>query len=556
MKNYHQIEPDEIFLDSSNLPDFNVHHFEGRIEQPIKKAAFQILFLLFLLVLVIFSAKAGDLQLNRGAEFAQRSLNNTLRQIPIFAERGLIRDRQGKELAWNDQSGRVYLDQAGFSHLVGYIGYPTAEEAKTGTYAPKELIGRAGVERSFNARLEGGRGLKIEEVNVKGEIVTEHVLQEPTHGESVDLAIDAGIQRQLHAAIADLAERGGYQAGSGVILDVITGEILALTNAPEYDSNVLSRGSDKAQISSYLTDKRQPFLNRAIRGLYAPGSIVKPVMALGVLNEKIISPDKQILADGVLRVPNPYSPGQFTTFKDWKVHGLVDIRRAIAVSSDIYFYVVGGGFEGQRGLGIANIDKYAKLLGYGETTGIDLEGEESGLIPTPEWKAKTFPADPDWRLGNTYHTVIGQYGFQVTPLQVARTIGAIATAGRLVTPTVIRASTSTQPLFRQITEISPADYEVVREGMRMTVAGNGGTATSLNLPGVNAAAKTGTAQVGLRNEYMNSWVAGFFPYEKPRYAFAVVMERAPNTTTLGAGIVMRQLFDWMRIYTPEYFVAD
>jgi penicillin-binding protein 2 len=556
MKNYHQIDPDEIFLDSSNLPDFNVHHFEGRIEKPIKKTAFQILFFFFLLVLTVFTVKAADLQVNKGEEFAKRSLNNTLRQIPIFAERGLIKDRKGKELAWNDQVGRLYLDESGFSHLVGYIGYPTMEESKLGKYAPKELIGRAGVERAFNDILEGGRGLKIEEVDVKGEVISEHVLQEPTHGESIELSIDAGIQAKLSSAIAELAERGGYQAGAGVILDVDTGEVLAMTNVPEYDSNVLSSGSDKEKINSYLTDKRQPFLNRAIRGLYAPGSIVKPVMALGVLNERVISPDKQIFSSGVLKIANPYVDGQFTSFKDWKAHGWVDVRRAIAVSSDIYFYVVGGGFEDQKGIGILNIDKYAKLLGYGEKTGIDLEGEEAGLIPTPEWKAKTFPNDPVWRLGNTYHTVIGQYGFQVTPLQTARTAAIIATSGKLVVPTVLKLVGSAKPKTKQITEISSEWYQVVREGMRMTVNADGGTATSLNLPGVGAAAKTGTAQVGVRNEYMNSLIIGFFPYEKPRYAFSVIMERAPNTTTLGAGIVMRQLFDWMLIYTPEYFTVN
>ncbi len=555
MKNYHQIEPDEIFLDSSNLPAFNIHHFEGRIEKPIKKTAFQILFFFFLLVLLVFTAKAADLQINQGPKFAQRSLNNTLRQIPIFAERGLIKDRQGKELAWNDQAGRVYLDQSGFSHLVGYIGYPTVEEFETGKYAAKELIGRAGVERVMNGILEGGRGLKIEEVNVKGEVISEHVLQEPTHGESIDLSIDAKIQSKFHSVIADLINQENYQAGSGVILEVNTGEILALVNVPEYDSNVLSGGRDREKINSYLTDKRQPFLNRAIRGLYAPGSIVKPVMALGVLNENIITPDKQILANGTIKVPNPYRPGQFSIFKDWKIHGWVDIRRAIAVSSDIYFYAVGGGFENQQGMGIANIDKYAKLLGYGEKTEINLEGEETGVIPTPEWKVKTFPSDPDWRLGNTYHTVIGQYGFQVTPLQVARVTGAIATSGKLITPTVLKGATSTVPVKRQISEIAAVNYQIVREGMRLAV-NDGGTAAGLNISGVQAAAKTGTAQVGVNNEYLNSWVTGFFPYDNPRYSFAMVMERGPKTNLIGATYVMRQLFEWMTIYAPEYLTIN
>lgn len=554
MKNCQQIEPDEIFLDSSNLPNFNIHHFEGRIEKPIKKNAFQILFLFFLLVLLIFTAKVVNLQVNKGEEFALRSLNNTLRQIPIFAERGLIKDRHGVELAWNDQAGRVYLDKPGFSHLVGYIGYPTAEEAKTGKYAPKELIGRAGVESALNSVLEGGRGLKIEEVNVKGEVISEHVLQEPIHGGSIDLSIDAGIQEKFSASIYDLVSQGKFVAGSGVILDLKTGELLALTNVPEYDSNVLSQGSDREKINSYLNNNNQPFLNRAIKGLYTPGSIVKPIMALGALTEGVISPEKQIFSSGALKVPNPYNPGQFTVFKDWKALGWMDMRHSIAMSSDVYFYTIGGGFEGQKGIGISNIDKYTKLFGFSEPTGVNLEGEETGLIPTPEWKAKTFPDDPDWRLGNTYHTVIGQYGFQVTPIQVARAIGAVATSGRLITPTVLKTATSTKPVFKQISEITPESYQIVREGMRLGV--EEGTVMGLSTPVVKIAAKTGTAELGARKDYVNSWVTGFFPYENPRYAFSLVMERGPVVNLIGATYVMRQVIDWMAANTPEYFTVN
>lgn len=549
-KYLNQIDPDEIFLDSSNLPNFNVHHFEGRLEKPIRKLAFHLLFIFFLLVLTVFTAKVADLQLNKGVKFAERSANNTLRQIPIFAERGLIKDRNGVELAWNDQEGRHYLEKPGFSHLLGYISYPTEEELSASKYHPKELIGRAGTEKSLNSVLEGGRGIKVEEVDVKGELVSEHVLKEPSHGESVELSIDAGIQQKMFEAISGLIDEGKFIAGAGVMMDLRTGELIALTSVPEYDSNILSKGDDQEAISNFLNNKRLPFLNRAIKGLYTPGSVVKPVMALAALTEKTISPDKQIFSSGELRVPNPYAPGQYSVFKDWKALGWVDMRHGIAMSSDVYFYTLGGGFEGQKGIGISNIDKYTKLFGYGSTSGINLEGEEAGLVPTPEWKAKTFPDDPDWRLGNTYHTVIGQYGFQVTPLQVARAIGAVATDGHLLTPTILKQNSPSVP-FTQILEVAPESYQIVREGMRLAV--EEGTAMALSTPAVPVAGKTGTAELGVSKDYVNSWVTGFFPYEEPRYVFAIVMERGHRTNLIGAPAAMRQVLDWIAQNSPQYF---
>ena len=154
---------------------------------------------------------------------------------------------------------------------------------------------------------------------------------------------------------------------------------------------------------------------------------------MGALTEGVIDPYKKILSTGSISIPNPYFPDQKTVFKDWKAHGWTDMREAIAVSSDVYFYEIGGGFESQKGLGIVNIEKYAQLFGIGQKTGIDLPDEKGGIIPGPEWKIKNFKGEP-WRIGDTYNTVIGQYGFQVTPLEMVRAISAIANYGTLVTP--------------------------------------------------------------------------------------------------------------------------
>jgi penicillin-binding protein 2 len=223
--------------------------------------------------------------------------------------------------------------------------------------------------------------------------------------------------------------------------------------------------------------------------------------------------------------------------------------QAIAVSCDVYFYEIGGGYQNQKGLGIANIEKYSKLFGFGDPTGIDLPSEKEGIIPSPEWKIANFKGDP-WRIGDTYHTAIGQYGFQVTPMEMARAVGAIANSGKLLTPHLILGDTVKE---KQITvlDLKKDYFNIVQEGMRQAVST--GTAVSLNVPYVEVAAKTGTAQLGVAKNKVNSWVIGFFPYKNPKYAFAIMMEAGPSTNGVGASSIMRQLLDWMSTNTPEYF---
>ncbi|MCC6290973.1 hypothetical protein IT398_02820 [Candidatus Nomurabacteria bacterium] len=534
------LDLDEIFLDASNLPSFNKQQFEDYIERPVSRKTFYFFSGFFLLIGLIFIGQTFNLQLLRGEALAARSENNTLRQIPIFAERGILTDRFGEILAWNDNGKRLYIEQPGLAHLLGYVSQIDGEELK----------GLDGVEKIFNERLRGQTGTKIEEVDVTGKNQSDYLLEPPVSGQNLTLAIDARLQSEIHHAIANLVSQGRFEGGAGVFLDTETGEILALTNMPEYDSNVLSTGSDRAKINGYLQDKNFPFLNRAVAGLYTPGSIVKPIMAVAALNENLISPSKKILSTGQLVVPNPYFPGQPSIFKDWKAHGWTDMRDALAVSSDVYFYTIGGGFGDQVGLGIERIAKYARLFGLGENTGSEFPNEAVGTVPTPEWKKSNFEG-AEWLLGNTYHTVIGQYGFQVTPLQVARVVSALGNGGRLVKPRLLAIQPGEVMTWDTIPGVNTESLKVVGEGMRRSVTI--GTAIGLNIPSVAIAAKTGTAELGVTKNFVNSWVTGFFPYENPRYAFALVMERGKRTNLIGATAVMRQVFDWMKIHAPEYF---
>jgi len=547
------VEPDEIFLDSKNLENFDRQQFEGRIEKPITKKTVVTLGIFFFLCAIIFLVRLGYLQIEKGSSFFDRSENNTLEKDEIFADRGIIYDRNKKELVWNkkaeegsDFPTRTYLAD-GSSHLLGYISYPMQD--KSGNYWQSEFIGKDGLEKEYNDKLKGINGTKIVETDAHGGIHSENIVNAPQRGEDLTTTIDGRIQSQLYSFIKGLSERNSFKGGSGVILDVTNGEVITSVSYPEYSSEIISQGKDRETIKGYLTDPRKVFIDKNISGLYTPGSIVKPFFALAALNEGVIDPYKKILSTGSISIPNPYFPDQKTIFKDWRANGWVDMRQAIAVSCDVYFYEIGGGFEGQKGLGIANIEKYAKLFGIGEKTGIDLPDEISGTIPSPEWKAEKFKGDA-WRIGDTYHTAIGQYGFQVTPLQMARAAGAMANYGTLVTPHLLLNDTEKANQKTKI-DIPKEYFDVVHEGMRRSVTE--GTSIAINVPYVHAASKTGTAQLGVAKNRVNSWIMGFFPYENPKYSFVIMMESGPSTGGVGASSVMRQLLDWMSVNTPEYF---
>ena len=550
------IAPDEIFLDSKNLPNFNTQQFEGRLEQAIPKHTIFILGLFFLAVSAVFIWQVINLQIIKGESYFKKSENNTLMKEPIFADRGLIYDRQGILLSWNTWAKddinklsspmRSYISDPGFGLLLGYVSAPAKDS--TGHYWQDTFIGKDGVESYFNQSLTGVNGVRITETDVKGNIQSENMVLAPQSGDNISLSIDSKIQKKMYDSISQMAESVNFSGGAGVLMDIKTGEILALTSYPEYNGNILSQGSDNNIISNYFTDKRKVFLNRAISGLYSPGSIVKPFLGYAALVENVINPFQVIFANGSISIPNPYFPEKKSTFKDHGIFGYVDLKKAIAISSDVYFYEIGGGFQDQKGLGIMNIDKYAKIFGIGEKTGVNLNGEKSGVIPTPEWKTKTFKGDI-WRIGDTYNTSIGQYGFQVTPIQMARAAAGIANLGVIHNPHI----TLNDPNYENKPTVIPIDenkMSVVQAGMRMAVTE--GTCMALNLPNIKVAAKSGTAQVGFGNTNTNSWIIGYFPYDQPKYSFALVMERGPKAASGNATRVMSEVIDYMNIYTPEY----
>ena len=563
-KRVKEIAPDEIFLDSSNLPAYESSQFEGRVVPSLSRRATLGVGVVFLLLIAAFGSRAFSLQVMSGTSYSTISRDNTLRQSVLFATRGLILDRNGKELAWNEAAPtsaaaassaasttpfalRQYTVSPGFSDLLGFVTYPRAD--KSGTWWRENYSGMSGIELSFESTLEGVNGSRMVETDAHGKLQRENIIAPPQSGTDLKLSIDSDIQSKLYSLLSEHAAQNHFQGGAVIVMDVRTGQLLAITSFPEYDNNAFTEG-DTAAVRAAYDDPATPMLNRAVSGVYAPGSIVKPIFATAALNEHIISPDKIIVSTGAISLPNPYDPAHPSVFHDWTVHGPIDMRTALAVSSDEYFYTIGGGYGSQPGLGITKIDDYAKLFGLGSATGIQLRGESSGVIPSPQWKAQNFPVDPVWRIGDTYHTAIGQYGFQLTPIQAVRYVAAIGNGGKLLTPQLTASST---PQFTDL-GIPDSDFQIVREGMRMAVTSTRSDATVkfFNIAGIELAAKTGTAQLGLHNEYMNSWSVGFWPASDPHYAYAVVLEHAPAGTLSGAAPGMLPFFQWLIANHPEY----
>ncbi len=546
------IDPDEIFLDDRNIPNFNTQQFEGRIERPISKSTILFLGLTFFLIGSLLFYRAGVLQIREGEAYTKKSEANRLDHQLLFPERGIILDRNGIPLAWNTASAedlgfslRQYIKEEGFGGLLGYLHYPARD--KKGVYYRTDYEAYAGVEEYYNEQLKGKRGLRIIETDALGNMMSSNVIDPPQQGDALSLTIDKEVQSLLYDIIKKTAQREDYLGGAGILMDVTNGEIIALVSYPDFDPNIMTTKDDQEAIRAYGTDPGTPFLNRTTHGLFTPGSIVKPMFAIGALNEGVITPVKLIHSIGYITIPNPYFTDKESRFNDWKNHGSIDTRDAIAQSSDVYFYEIAGGFQGQKGIGIRNLEKYARMFGYGSTTGIDLHGEVSGILPNPEWKKRVFPDDPTWRVGDTYFTGIGQYGMQISPLQAVKEASMLATKGAYVRPHLNMSIATPTPSRLSI----PEEYFVVsEEGMRLTVTK--GTASLLNIPQVKIAAKTGTAELGVYKTRVNSWVIGYYPYENPKYAFAIVMDRGKKGNTTNATYVAREFFTKMSSTTPQY----
>jgi len=557
------VEVEEVLLDASNVPAFNHARLEGKRELPIGKRNVRTVWFLFLAITVAFFSQIYSLQVVQGDEYKTIAENNRVDKAVIIAERGVVYDRTGELLVWNEVDEtdeydfpiRAYTDRLGLGQVLGYVSYPKKDTS--GYFFRTDYLGRSGVELAFDDTLKGGNGSKIIEVDALSDVISEFAIDATTDGKPVELSIDAELSEVMYQIIATSTAQADFRSGAGAIMDIHTGEILALTSFPSFDPEVMADGDDIALINEYNNDERLPFLNKVVGGAYTPGSIVKPFVAYAALEEGVIGADTEMYSNGRLTIPNPYNPSNPSIFRDWRSQGSMTMREAIAYSSNVYFYIIGGGLPEiavpqaglsapMTGLGITKMAENYRRFGMGSLTGINLAQEQAGVVPDPEWKREVF--DDDWRLGDTYFTAIGQFGFLTTPIQMLRAYAALANGGYLVEPHARKGHVSEKVDIH----IDEDKMQVIHEGMRKTVNFPGGTARSFERNDVAIAAKSGTAEVGVGNAYVNSWAAGFWPYEEPQYAFILMMDKAPRSNALGATRIMGDVVEWMSIHRPEY----
>ncbi len=268
---------------------------------------------------------------------------------------------------------RDYKNFPAFAHILGYIGFPSKEDLKEKSFLlPEDVIGKSGLEAYYDQILRGENGFEIFLKNAQGKRIEKIESFEPKPGQDLITTIDGEFQEFLYQRLKLGLETLGSKRGVGLAVNPQNGEVLALVSLPSFDFENLEKA---------LKDPDLPFFNRAVSGLYNPGSTIKPLVALAALKEGIIHPEKEIYSPGFIEVPNPYYPEQPYRFLDWKPHGWVNLYSAIARSSNVYFYAIGGGFENQEGLGIEKLKKWWGKFGLNEKTGIDLLEEKSGFLP-------------------------------------------------------------------------------------------------------------------------------------------------------------------------------
>jgi len=441
--------------------------------------------------------------------------------VPSWSYPGSCKIRQN--------TARDYVYGPIFSQVIGYTARINRDEYSSSTgYAINDYIGKTGLEKYYETYLRGEPG-QARPPSSSDEVAKPGILVPPVAGDNLVLNIDTDLQKQVYNALEKSIKNVGAKKGAAVAMDPRTGAVLALVSYPSYDDNSFSKGISQTEYDKIISDSSQPLFNRAVSAKYPTGSTIKPFEASAALQEKIISPDKQINDMGYILVKNQYDPSIVYRYGGVTPHGWVDMRKAIAVSSNIYFYTVGGGYEDQQGLGPQRIKKYLSLFGWDQKTGIDLPGEFSGFIPDPAWK-KAIRGQPWWD-GDTYNLAIGQSDLQTTPLQVAGAYCAIANGGTLYKPQIVNKITDSEgniilelkPEIIRSNFIDPQNLEVVREGMRDGVSKPYGLSTYLNDLPVAVAAKTGTAEIGYQNRF-NVWSSVFAPYDNPEIVLVVTVE--------------------------------
>jgi penicillin-binding protein 2 len=415
---------------------------------------------------------------------------------------------------------RSYENGPIFAHIIGYDGKITRKEIEENSgYHMTDYIGKTGIEKNYEMELKGENGASQVEIDSVGRVIKNLGIINPQPGNDLVLNIDEGLQKKIYDSLSAMLEKTGAKTAAAVAINPQTGGVMALVSFPSFDNNLFAKGITDDEYKEIINNKNLPLLNRVVGGEYPPGSTLKPAVAAAALSEETINQETTVNDKGAINIGS-------WRFGDWKIHGVVNVRKAIAESCDVFFYSLGGGYGDISGLGMDRMKKYENLFGFGKQTGIDIPGESNGLIPSESWKLEK--TKEKWYIGDSYHAAIGQGFVTVTPLQLANYTAAIANEGILYSPRIVnrikRANGEERIIDSKIIRnnfISKDVLQIVREGMRQAVTS--GTAQTLKDLPAEAAGKTGTAQFGTENK-THSWFISFAPYDNPTIAMAVLVE--------------------------------
>lgn len=456
----------------------------------------------------------------------------------------------------NQKHLRHYHGDVLGAHLMGYVGEVTAEQVRRTTgreqkLLPGDLVGKAGLEFKYNEELQGANGLKQMVVNSLGREIREHGRQPPIQGCTVRLTIDRDLQAAAEEAFGD-------ETGAAIFLDPNSGRILALVSRPVFDPNRFAVRLSGEFWNSIITNPEHPLQNRAIQSKYPPGSAFKIIMAAAALEEGVITPATTRTCVGYTRIYNH-------TFRCWRAggHGTVALKEAIHKSCNVYFYHLGAK------LGIDTIHKWAERFGLGSRTGIDLDPETPGTIPSVAWKRKTF--GQPWYPGETISIAIGQGYLEVTPIQLAVALAAVANGGTRYRPYLVEQIETRQgyhdglrfaPYILGELGVRPSTISVLKEALWMVVNKDGGTARRARVTGFDVCGKTSTAQihkasVGVKPKDLprevrdHAWFSGFAPKDNPEIAFCVFIEHGGHGGDTAAPVARKVLEVYRDKYHPE-----
>ncbi|MCL4387133.1 MAG: penicillin-binding protein 2 [Patescibacteria group bacterium] len=440
---------------------------------------------------------------------------------------------------------REYFDNGLLSHVLGYTGRISEEEYKSidkRNYAMTDYIGKTGLEYSYESYLKGVNGRTREEIDATGKVIKALGDVNPENGSNLLLSIDFNLQKKMAEALRAGMDKANATKGVAIAMNPKNGEILGIVNLPSYDNNLFAKGISEADYKNLLEDKNNPLLFRAVSGIYPSGSIIKPFIAAGALQEGNITENSTVLSTGGIKVGD-------WEFPDWKAggHGVTNVIKAIAESVNTFFYAIGGGYQNIKGLGPEKIKEYLVKFGFNKITGIDVPGEAEGKIPDPNWKERE-KGEP-WYLGDTYHMSIGQGDLLVTPLQMVTAASAIANGGTLYKPKLVsKIIDGTGGIIKDIASeilnkdfISRENLDIVRRGLRETVVN--GSARSLNDLPVEVAAKTGTAQYSNDVKQTHAWFEAFAPYSDPEIAVVVLVEQGGGGDVTAAPVA-KEILKW------------